>query len=123
MNLIIMTRRDSMIKKIDRRIFFTLLTALTISGFIIICTLGQSLHRQKAAAKLSAGVNEIAEPQRTVREYNGRIGVFIGDSTVPYRIIDYDVRLMPEFDREQLDQGIVIESEYELERLIEDIAH
>ncbi|MBQ8960006.1 MAG: hypothetical protein IJ071_02170 [Ruminococcus sp.] len=106
----------------DKRVFFTLLTAATVSGFIVICTLGQSLHRQKVEAKISAGISEITQPERTVREYGGRIGVFMGESSVPYRVIDYDVSLLSDLDRQALEKGIVIGSDYELSRFIEDIA-
>lgn len=110
-----------MFRAIDKRVYFTLMTALTVSGFIVICTLGQSLHRQKVAAKMS--VPEMAvKTGYTVREYNGRIGIFAGESSQPFRIISYDVSLMPEFDREQLREGITVETEYELNRFIEDIA-
>ena len=37
----------------DRKAFFTLLTAAVVSGFIVICTLGQSVHRTRQAAKLA----------------------------------------------------------------------
>ena len=110
-----------MIRSFDKRIYLMLMTALTISGFIVICTLGQSIHRQKVANRISVSV-----PEQTavceVREYNGRIGLFKADSSVPYRVIDYDISLMPEFDREQLREGVVMETEEELRRFIEDIA-
>ena len=116
--------KKMLIKRIDRRVYFTLLTAVTVSGFIVICTLGQSLHRQKVNAKIaeSSMAQEVLQPERIVKEYNGRIGVFMGESSNPYRIIDYDISLLSEFDREQLREGIVVETDYELNRLIEDIA-
>ena len=110
-----------MIRTLDKRIYLMLMTALTISGFIVICTLGQSIHRQKLASRISAAV-----PDTTivceVREYNGRMGLFKEGSSSPYRIIDYNVALMPDFDREQLQEGVVMETEEELRRFIEDIA-
>ncbi|HBB71611.1 MAG TPA: hypothetical protein DCZ71_03280 [Ruminococcus sp.] len=106
----------------DRRAFFTLFFAVTVSGFIVICTLGQSVHRQRTAAKTAAAENELIEPECVVREYCGRIGVFRGGSEKPSRIIDYDVSLLSEFDREQISKGIVIETESELRQLIEDLA-
>lgn len=106
----------------DRRSFFALLTALTVSGFIVICTLGQSVHRQRVAAKLSGAVPELIQPECVVREYNGRIGIFRGGSETPARIIDYDVSLLSEFDRAELRKGLVIETEAELRQLIEDLA-
>ena len=58
----------------------------------------------------------------TVRVYNGRLGVFRAGSTVPYRIIDYDVNLLSDHDLGQLTEGITIETEAELRQFIEDIA-
>lgn len=110
-----------MYRTFDKRIYLMLMTALTISGFIVICTLGQSLHRQKLASRISVSAPE-SPPVCEVREYNGRIGLFKADSSVPYRVIDYDISLMPEFDREQLRAGVIMETEEELRRFIEDIA-
>lgn len=111
-----------MIKSIDKRIYLIIMLAITISGFIIICTLGQSLHRRRMEAKISDIPQEMPAAVCTVREYDGRIGVFKGESGVPYRIIDYDIRLLSDYDREQLREGLVIESDRELQQLIEDIA-
>lgn len=107
---------------LDKRIYLMIMTAITISGFIVICTLGQSIHRQKVESKISDSVPELPAAVCMVREYNGRIGVFRGESSSPYRIIDYDLRLLSDFDREQISRGIVMESERELQQFIEDIA-
>lgn len=107
---------------LDKRIYLTIMTAITISGFIVICTFGQSLHRQRIAVKTSENPPSLPAVVCTVKEYNGRIGVFKGESAVPYRVIDYDFSLLSEYDREQLTEGIVIESDRELQQLIEDIA-
>lgn len=98
------------------------MTAITVSGFIVICTMGQSLHRQRLASKISDIPAEMPAAVCTVREYNGRIGVFKGDSMMPYRVIDYDFSLLSDYDKEQLYEGIAIESDYELQQFIEDIA-
>ncbi|MDE7105330.1 MAG: hypothetical protein K2O36_05560 [Ruminococcus sp.] len=107
---------------LDKRIYLTLMTAITVSGFIVICTFGQSLHRQKLAAKISENPPALPVAECVVKEYNGRIGVFKGESSIPYRVIDYDFSLLSEYDREQLTEGIVIESDKELQQFIEDIA-
>lgn len=107
---------------LDKRIYLTIMTAITISGFIVICTFGQSLHRQRLASKISEVPPSLPAAVCTVKEYNGRIGVFKGESAVPYRVIDYDFSLLSEYDREQLTEGIIIESDRELQQLIEDIA-
>lgn len=107
---------------INRKIFFTLVSAVTISGFIVICTLGQSLQKQKAEAKSARIVSELEKVEYVVREYEGKLGVFRGESETPYRIIDFNVSLLSEYDREQLADGIVIGSEEELNTFIEDMS-
>lgn len=111
-----------MIHLFDKKIYLTLMTAITVSGFIVICTMGQSLHRQRLAAKISDIPAELPAAICTVREYNGRIGVFKGESHSPYRIIDYDFSMLSEYDKEQLAYGVVIKSDSELQQFIEDIA-
>lgn len=110
-----------MTRSFNKKIYLTLMTAITASGFIVICTMGQSIHRQRLASKIS-DIPELPSIVCTVREYNGRIGVFKGDSTVPYRIIDYDFSLLSDYDQRQLTEGITIETDRELQQLIEDIA-
>ena len=106
----------------DKKIYLVLLAAITISGFIIICTLGQSMHREMQAARLSD--ISAAEPESisVLREYKDRIGVFREGSRTPYRVIDYDFSLLSDYDKEKLTEGVVISSDRELQQFIEDIA-
>ncbi len=106
----------------DKRIYLIIMIAITVSGFIIICTLGQSLHREKMAARLSDISAAEAVDISIIREYNGRIGIFREGSSKPYRVIDYDFSLLSDYDKEQLLEGVVIESDSELQQFIEDIA-
>lgn len=106
---------------INRKIFFTFAASITISGFVVICTLGQSLHRQKVQAKSERIVQELEQIDFVVREYNGKLGVFRGESKSPYKIIDFNVTLMSDYDRELLKEGITLKTEQELDTFIEDI--
>ena len=109
-------------KNMNKRIFFTFFTALSVSGFIVICSLGRSAKAQRQEAKITAYSEQVTEPEITVREYCGKIGVFKGNSQVPFEIIDYDIYLLSDFDRQQLKGGIIMRSEEELRRFIEDIS-
>lgn len=106
---------------IDRKIFFTLVSSVTVSGFIVICTLGQTLRHQKIEARSANSAQELERVECVVREYDGKLGVFRGESPTPYRIIECNVSLLSEYDREQLIEGIVINSEEELNTFIEDM--
>jgi len=108
-------------KTFNRKIFFIIITAIAVSGFIVICTLAQSVRNTKIQTKFAVNVPEVVQPECIVREYNGKIGVFRGSGDKPYRIIDYDVNLLSEYDREQIEEGLVMESNEELRRFIEDM--
>lgn len=105
----------------DRKIFYTLVSSAVVSGFIVICTLGQTLHYEKTQAKGERMVKKLPEAEYVVREYDGRLGIFRGSSDTPYRIVEYDSSLLSEYDRSQLAQGISLETEAELDTYLEDI--
>ncbi|MDE6501808.1 MAG: hypothetical protein K2L10_06955 [Ruminococcus sp.] len=108
-------------KTVNRKVFFLIITAIAISGFIIICTLAQSVRNTKIQTKFASNVPEVVQPECIVREYNGKIGVFRGTGDKPYKVIDYDVGLLSEYDREQLSGGMIMESDDELRKFIEDM--
>ncbi len=56
----------------------------------------------------------------TLKEYEGRIGIFHNDDTEPYQQIDVDVSTFSEEDQRLLKDGIKVFSTEELNRKIED---
>lgn len=62
---------------------------------------------------------EYAE-QYIVKEYDGRIGVYIPGDTVPSRVIQVYVAYLPEIDRAKLRTGIVVDGRRALENLLDD---
>ena len=107
--------------RFDRRIYFTLVSAVTAAGFIVICTLGQTVHSHKVETRLAAAADEEKEPLYTVREYEGRIGVFCRGNAQPFRYAQADPGLLPDYDREQLREGIGFDNEEELRAYLEDM--
>ncbi len=108
--------------KFDKKIFFTIFTAVTISGFIIICTLGQNLHRQKVESKLEAAASDKPAPLYTVMSDENEICIYRRGSSRPYMVLDFDPMLLSDYDREQLRQGVDIYSDSELRIYIDDIS-
>ncbi len=109
-------------KIFDKRVYFTVLTALTVSGFIVICTLGQTLRQKRVESKLAAAATEQqTEPLYVLREYEGRIAIFCRGMAEPYRYIDYSVSLLPDYDREQLQEGIAFYTDQELKAYLQDV--
>lgn len=108
----------------DKRIYFIIVTAITVSGFLMICTLGQTVRKYRVESRLAAAApedDEEEEPMFIVREHNGRIALFCNGSSRPFRYLDFNISLLPDFDREQLREGIGLYSEEELQTYIQDV--
>lgn len=104
---------------------------LTIVSALLAATLligaGVMLFRQSVVPQ-PAPVGDAAVSQEpdtqpaayTLREYEGKLAVFRGDSKAPYQIYDVSVSTLPEYDRTLLKEGIPAETSAQLDRLIED---
>ena len=111
-----MTRRSA------KRVYFTIVAALTASGFLTVCTLGQVVRRHRTEARLAAAAIEEGESRFLVRESGGRIAVFRDGGEKPYLLLDMLPSLLSEQDRELLAEGLYFSSEQELRQFIEDIS-
>lgn len=83
------------------------------------------LYNSTAITDSSQGSSEIITMASktdvyTLKEYEGRIGIFHNDDTVPYQQIDVDVSTFSEEDQQLLKDGIKVFSMEELNRKIED---
>ena len=56
-----------------------------------------------------------------VRLHNGRIGVFRAGEALPFRYLDAELSLLPELDRQLLEEGIPARDDAELQSLLEDL--
>lgn len=55
-----------------------------------------------------------------VKEYKGHIGVYRNSETAPFREYGTDVAVLPKADQTALEQGKVLHSMTEVEKLVED---
>lgn len=55
-----------------------------------------------------------------LKEYNGKLGLFRGNAQSPYQTLDFDIAYLSEYDRELLKEGIAVDTQGELDMLIED---
>ncbi len=94
-----------------------------------ICAILFSLVIVLIASSTAKNTTTYTKPQKatsvpsgyTVKEYEGRIAVFKSNSENPIKIIDgIYVRDLPSFDRELLQSGINVDSDAELNQLLED---
>lgn len=98
-----------------------LVTAMAISAVLILGSAARMVER----AKSDAVAKEVSMAERepvgfVLRECEGRLALYRENSVKPYQILDVQVYLLPEADREALKTGIVVETEAELRRLLED---
>ena len=105
---------------INRKIFFTLFSSVTISGVIVICSIAQNLRNEKIRAKAPPIVSEVEAAPYVIRKYNNSLAVFRGESNAPFKILDCDFNLLSDADKETLEKGISVSSENELNAFIED---
>ncbi len=59
-------------------------------------------------------------PGYYLRDHEGKLGVFVGNSSEPEIIFDVYIRYLPEYDRQQLAEGIYVGDYARLLSLIED---
>ena len=110
-----------------------LLSGMFLSLIILLLTIAYAVKRQQISAERAAGdlVSQVDAPQETVlptvtvisyslKEYQGELAVFRGDSPDPYQKLSVPLNLMTDEDRALLREGITVYSEKELKSLIED---
>ena len=105
-----------------KRIYFTLVSALVAAVFLTVCTLGQEVRRKRVETRLAAATLRSGEPGFVVRDNGGRAAVFRNGEDKPYLLIDVELSLLSDYDREALADGIYIGNEKELRQFIEDIS-
>ncbi|MDE5753480.1 MAG: hypothetical protein K2H89_02910 [Oscillospiraceae bacterium] len=98
-----------------------ILAAMTISAVVILGSAGKSLEQQKSYAVEQASALAEKEPVGFIlKTYEGKIALFRENSEKPYQILDIEVYLLPDADRELLEAGILAETEEELKAILED---
>ena len=88
----------------------------------------QQISAERAADQLApppTAVSQNVLPTETqitycLREFDGGLAVFRGDSPDPYKKIEVNLSLMTDEDKELLRKGITAQSEKELKKVIED---
>jgi len=108
-------------KSMKKRIFLTLFAGLSASGTIMLCSMGNTNRVRRIEAKVAEAETEPVKPMFHVEEYCGRVAVFSSGRSEPFRYIDADIGLMPEYDRECLRRGIDFMTEDDLRSYIADI--
>ncbi len=94
------------------KIIFAFLTA-----FLVVALLFSKKQMGKKPSKEETTTNI---SYYIVSEYNGQIAVFINDDKTPVKIYDSYVSTLPQKDQVTLKEGIKVETQEELQLIIED---
>lgn len=107
-----------------KHIVYIILASIVLSAVIIIISLATSIKGQRAEAHRKTIETSVAETQEaigfTLKAYEGELAVFRGSSSTPYRLLGVSMNIMSDYDSEQLQSGIYVKTENELNSLIED---
>lgn len=80
-----------------------------------------SVRAARAPAGSSPEPETSAQSARyRVAVYNGYVAVFAGEASEPFRVLETPLSALPEGDRKLLEAGISVDSDAELQRLLED---
>jgi hypothetical protein len=100
-------------------------TALAVSTVVVMGSMTASVRHPSPAAQETTAVTTETSASTSIkyvlRIWDGRLGMFRGDSETPYRELDMPLSLLSDYDRELLAQGIITDTEEEMRALVEDI--
>ena len=96
---------------------------LKISIFSLICVLCMGTLFVNLNNDVESYENEKGQkPQEiyTIKEYDGKIAVFRNNDSKPMEVYESYVSLLPEADRQKLQNGITVDNTRDLQEIIED---
>ena len=103
-------------------IVYLITVSLMISAVIVLVPAARSVELEKSARIAQLAANQpIPEPAFLLKAYEGHLALWREGAEKPYRILDAELWLLSEPDRQAVEKGIRTESEAELHRLLEDL--
>lgn len=94
-----------------------------LTGFILLVSVIASANFELREEKLSQTLSEQKSQNNkeyVVKNYNGYVSVFKGESSFPMLKTDTPVNSLPYDDQEKLKSGILIQSDTSLRKCLED---
>ena len=103
-------------------IVYLITVSLMISAVIVLVPAAHSVEMAKSAriAQLAAE-QPASEPAFLLKAYDGRLALWREGAERPYRILNAELWLLSETDRQAVESGIRTETEADLLRLLEDL--
>lgn len=102
-------------------VYLLILTVmLTMVIILVPAAHGVVQHKSDQIAQLAAN-QPIPEPKFVLRAYNGHLALWREGADRPYRILNAEIWLLSDEDLVAVQEGITVDTETELKRLLEDL--
>ncbi len=99
-----------------------MLTAITVLGLFALSGFWEKPAEPEIAKTSAQSEAEIpVSPKLTLGTYEGKLALYIGESSYPNKIYEFEVSSLPESDVARLEAGIAVADEKELFALLEDL--
>lgn len=95
-------------------ILWTVASSLVV-GMVIILFTTSDIRRNSEGISVTNNISFV------LKDYNGNLALFRGNSDEPYVILDEKTSFLNEYDRNRVVAGISVNTRNELEKLIEDM--
>lgn len=93
--------------------------------FVVLCVLISAVAIPIIKQNSTASNVETETPSNSlsyiVKDFNGNVAVFETDSDKPFKVTEVATNTLPKIDQERLMEGIVVNSQIELNTLLEDL--
>ncbi len=101
-------------------VYLVILTVM-LSMVIILVPAAHGVARSKSDAIAELAANQpVPEPKFVLRAYNGHLALWREGAIRPYRILNAEIWLLSDEDFVAVQEGITVDTESELDRLLED---
>jgi len=106
---------DMSIKKFPFNMILWTVTSSLVVGIVIILFTTSDIRRNSEDISVTNNISFV------LKDYNGNLALFRGNSDEPYVVLDEKTSFLNEYDRNRVLAGISVNTRSELEKLIEDM--
>ena len=93
---------------------------IPIIALMSLATLIVSNNFNKKPEKINNTVETTLIYYYTLRDYNGRIALFVNDNEAPKETFEVFTNTLPEEDASKIKKGIIVKNEAELQKILEE---
>ena len=103
-------------------VVYLIIFSLLISAVIVLIPAAHSIRQMKSDRIAQLAANQpVPEPAFVLRAYEDHLALWREGADHPYRILNAELWLLSAPDREAVEAGITVDTEAELDRLLEDL--